>query len=542
MFPALFSLLRGRISRLNLSLFVLAASVLLLPFAERSSAQTFGGSNPITVSGTYGFSETSTVSVSGLSGTVSAISVTFNNLNVTGPNGGGLNSLSMALKPPSGTAFDLLGGPCDSGNTTFTLADSGDTGTDNTGGMIPFITCPSSFSGTYLAADYYANFQTEVFNEGGSGGPATFNTAGVGNSTCGTLESGLTCGSYNFTTAFGLPVNGTTFNGTWTLYIANQDSTGNYTPSGSLGSWTITFTTESATATATSLATNNNGQTSNVFTNGNVGGQTTTGTPVVLTATITPNPAGGTVTFYDSTGTNPGQGTVLAASVPVNGSGQAQTTVTFPASEEGTRSLSAVFNGTSAYAASATPPGGEVTELTVNQPYNLSSTTFCNGPVTIDNNPGAVGGTGGYPYPSQLVLGSDFSQLQGTIQSVTLTLNGLATEQPNFLGFLVQAPNGNAFEAMGWADGSASTISSPVSLLLSDDGSAGLQTSTENQESCTSGSPCKPADDYSQISLCSMTPSRLPRPRYSGSLTRPVPPRSYRSSAAEGRMAPGCCI
>ena len=253
MFPALFSLLRGRISRLNRTLFI-AVSVLLLPLAEPSSAQTFGGSNPITVSGTYGFSETSTVFVSGISGTVSAISVTFNNLNVTGPNGGGLNSLSIALKPPSGTAFDLLGGPCNSGNATFTLADSGDTGTENTDGMVPFVTCPSSFSGTYLAADYYANFQTEVFNDGGSGGPASYNTAGVGDSTCEGLESGLNCGSYDFSTAFGLPANGSTFNGTWTLYIANQDSTGIYTPSGSLGSWTITFTTESATATTTSLS------------------------------------------------------------------------------------------------------------------------------------------------------------------------------------------------------------------------------------------------------------------------------------------------
>ena len=148
----------------------------------------------------------------------------------------------------------------------------------------------------------------------------------------------------------------------------------------------------------------------------------------------------------------------------------------FSASEEGTRSISAVYSGTSGtYAASTTPPGGEVTELTVNHPYNPSSTTFCNGPVAINNNPEPVGGTAGFPYPSQLVLGSGFSQLQGTIENVTLTLNGLASEQPNFLGFLVQAPSGNAFEAMSWADGSASTISSPLNLLLSDDGSGGLQ-------------------------------------------------------------------
>ena len=247
----------------------------------------------------------------------------------------------------------------------------------------------------------------------------------------------------------------------------------------------------------------------------------------MLTATVSPNPAGGTVTFYDSTFTNPGQGTILASAVPVNGSGQAQATVTFPASEEGSRSISAVFNGTSGFASSTTPPGGEVTELTVNQPYNPSSTTFCNGPISINNNNGLVGGTGGFPYPSQLVLGSSFSQLQGTIENVTLTLNGLATEQPNFLGFLLQAPNGNAFEAMSWADGSGSTISSPLSLLLSDDGSGELQTSADNRESCTSGSPCKPADDYSQIGpLFSDTfpvpapgPSLIGKPYPTGSAT-----------------------
>ena len=337
--PLFFSL-PSRFFRPNPSLFVLALSVLLLlPFVERSSAQTFGGSNPISVSGTVGASEGSTATVSGVSGTVTAISVTLTNLDITAPTSDpdGLNNVAMVLVPPSGsglTPLDLFSGICGSGteqvgNSTFTLADTGDTGTDNTSGMLPGLgisTCPSTLSGTYLPTDYFP--AQDTFNSPGPG--TNYNSAGTSPSTDGS-------GTYNFTRAFGLPTTGSSLNGTWTLYIATQAST-TYTGSPSLGSWTITFTTEAATATATSLSTNNNGQTSNVFTNGNVGGQSTTGTQVTFTATVTANGnpvTAGIVTFYDSTGNSPGAGTALASSVPVNGSGQAQANVTFPASEEG---------------------------------------------------------------------------------------------------------------------------------------------------------------------------------------------------------------
>ena len=522
-----------RFSRLNFSLPVLAIAVLLLPFAERSSAQiTVGGSNPITITGSnnsVGVSASSTVTVTAgelpSADTVTGISVTFNGLNSTQ-----LNAQAIALKAPNGTALDLLSAVCNSGSTSFTLADTGATGSANNDGLMPGIgfgnNCPSALSGTYLPTDYVAG--EDVFNSGG-GGPASYDSAGIGNTECATIGTGLNCGTFNFSTAFGLPVAGSSLQGTWTLYIATQVS--GFNPTGSLGSWTITFTTESATATSTSLSTNNNGQTSTVFTSGNVGGQSATPTSVTFTATVTANGSPvsqGTVSFHDSTGTNPGQGPIFsgAGAVAVS-NGQASATVAFSPSQEGTRTISAAFSGTSAFAASTTPPGGEVTELTVNHPYNPSSTTFCNGPVAINNSSGEpVGGTAGSPYPSQLVLGSGFTQLQGTIENVTLTLNGLASEQPNFLGFLVQAPNsGNALEAMSWADGSASTISSPVTLVLSDDGAGSLQISTDNQESCTSGSPCKPADDHSQVgqlfndTFPSPAPSLFGQPFPTGSST-----------------------
>ena len=485
------------------------ATLLLAAFAMSASAQTFGPSGKITVVSGYGVSANSTVSVTGLSGTVTAISVTLDNVSVTGPNGGGLDSLSMVLAPPSGTAFDLLGGPCDSGNATFTLSDTGPFGPGNLSGMLPALgisTCPSAFSGTYLPVDYYANFQTPVFDNGGSGGPSTFNSAGIGNSEC--VSLGTTCGSYNFTTAFNLPANGSNFNGTWTLYVANQDKTGSYTPSGSVGSWTITFTTESAAATTTSISANPNGSSSIVYTSSNVNGDTTTPTSVTLTATVTSNGSPvtvGTVTFHDSTGTSAGMGPVLASGIAVNGSGQATTNVTFPGADEGSRTISAVFSGTSAFAASTSTT--QATVLTTNHPYNPSSTTFCNGPITV-NNTGA-----GTPYPSLLVLGTGFSQLQGTIENVTVNLNNISLQNDAELanlGFLLQAPgsnttglgsSGNAFQFLSWA-GNPFTSGS---LTMSDMGTA--QIPPFSAPVC---STCLPTDNW--IDIGSDNPDTFPSP------------------------------
>jgi Bacterial Ig-like domain (group 3)/FG-GAP-like repeat len=484
-------------------------TLLLAAFAVSASAQTFGPSGKITVVSGYGVSANSTVTVSGLSGTVSAISVTLNSVNVTGPNGGGLNSLSMALKPPSGTAFDLFGGPCNSGNATFTLADTGPFGPGNLSGMLPadgISTCPNPLSGIYLPVDYYANFQTPVFDNGGSGGPSTFNSAGIGNSEC--INLGITCGSYNFTTAFGLPVNGSAFNGTWTLYVANQDTTGSFTPSGSVGSWTITFTTESAAATTTSISASPNGSTSLVYTSSNVNGDATTPTPVTLTATVTSNGSpvtAGTVTFYDSTGTSAGMGTVLASGIAVNGSGQATTNVTFPGADEGSRTISAVFSGTSSFAASTSTT--QATVLTTNHPYNPSSTTFCNGPIALSNT-GA-----GTPYPSLLALGTGFSQLQGTIENVTVTLNNISLQnqaQLANLGFLLQAPgsnttgtgsSGNAFQFLSWAGNPFSS----GSLTFSDEG-----TSEIPYNMAPACSTCLPTDNW--IDIGSDNPDTFPSP------------------------------
>jgi len=478
-----------RNSCLKISLLTVALAALLLPARAHAGCSNSTG-NPvvttctgseISVSGTVGASEGSSISVSGIPATVASMSITLNSLAVTGSNGGGLNSVAMVLVSPSGKALDFLSGVCDEPSSTFTIVDTGDTGTDELNGMLPLNgvgTC-GSLSGNYFPSDFFPGQDT--FN---SPGPSTYDSGG---------NSDNGSGSSNFTSTFGLPASASSMDGTWTLYIATQVA-GEYIPSGSLSSWSIAFTTESATATTTSVTTNPTGLTSNVFTTANGGPATS----VTLTATVSPNPGGGTVTFYDSTGTTAGLGTVIASGVAVSG-GQASKAVTFSPSQEGSRSISAVFSGTSSYASSTS---STATVLTVNHPSNPSGTTYCNGPVSQSDNPSNVGGTGGYPYPSQLIL----SGISGTIESVTVTLNGLQVQDPDFTGFMLQAPNGNGFEFMSWADGNGPG-GDPASLTnttvwLADGGSGLLQTNsqgTDGQQSCTQGSPCKPTDDYVQI-------------------------------------------
>jgi hypothetical protein len=230
-----------------------------------------------------------------------------------------------------------------------------------------------------------------------------------------------------------------------------------------------------------------------VYTSSNVGGQSETPTSVTLTATVSPNPGGGTVTFYDSTGGSAGTGTAISSPIAVNGSGVAQTNVTLPGTSEGSRSISAVYSGTSTYLGSTS---STATVLTTNHPYNPSGTTFCNGPIKANVSGAST------PNPSLLVLGTGFSQLTGTIESVTVSLNSFNLQNEadlDNLGFLLQAPgsnttglgsSGNAFQFLSWA-GNPYTGGS---LTISDDGTA--QIPDDTAPPCTT---CLPTDNWVDI-------------------------------------------
>jgi len=135
--------------------------------------------------------------------------------------------------------------------------------------------------------------------------------------------------------------------------------------------------------------------------------------------------------------------------------------------------------------------------LTTNHPYNPSTGTFCNGPVTVDLD------NGGFPYPSLLALGTGNSQLQGTIEKVTVSLNNISLQdqtQLSNLGLLLQAPgtnssgtgsSGNAFQFLSWA-GNPFTSGS---LTMSDDGTATIP--PFSAPACTT---CLPTDNFIDVS------------------------------------------
>jgi hypothetical protein len=422
-----------------------------------ASAQTFGGSNGITVSSTVGQSQGSSASVSGLSGTVTAMSLTMTNLNVSN-----LDSVAIVLVAPGGAAaLDLLSSVCgfgtqQIGNSTFTLADTATSLLPNPG------SCPSTFSGTFLPTDYVPG--QDVFN---SPGPSSYKSGG--NGTAGT-------GTFNFSTTF-LTLATSALNGTWNLYIANQTTPN---PSGSLGSWTLTFTTSGGQQTTTSLSA---GSPNPAFSNANGG----TAQPVTFTATVTPNPSsgGGTVTFFED-------GTAVGSNVAVNSLGQATTQVTF--TSDGVHAMTAKYNGGTGFGPS--PTSNTVNETVYNHPTGPTtnpdgSTAFCNGPVSLGSN------GGGNPYPSLIIL-SGAQTLSGTIEKLSVTLNGLQTQNPQFLGFGLQAPGASsAYEFLSWADGNTSTIGSGINLTLSDTGTATIPATTS--ASCPFSSPCLPTDNHNQV-------------------------------------------
>ncbi len=408
----------------------LAAVGLALGFTVVDAhAQSFTGPG-ITVSGTALESVGSSVSVGGITGTLSSMSLQFNNLNVTN-----LNNIAVVLVSPDGHALDLLSGLCgENGKTqvnlsTFTLADTNDSGTDNDAGYLPGFdqsdiqqgTCPSAYSGTYLPTDYWApDFDT--FN---SPGPSTYSAAGFPG----------TAGD-NFGSAFA----SSTLNGTWTLYIANQG-----TASGSLGSWTLTIVTSGGTGASTTTSLSSSAS----------GNETTIGTNVTVTATVTSGGSAvsaGTVAFNDNGNTISG-----CSAVPVNGSGQAACTSSFSA--EGSHPIVATYNPVPGYIGSTSSALNLFIDHATNTP---TAGQYCNqgglsisGSLSGSNNPAV-------PYPSHIKV----SGYSGNISGATLTLNGFSDANPGQTAMLLVGPTGA--NIVPWLNVGGSTAVNNISFTLAD--------------------------------------------------------------------------
>jgi hypothetical protein len=283
----------------------------------------------------------SNIVVSGLSGSISNVTLTLTNVNFPST-----NDHNFLLVGPNGDKYIFwsdAGGSVASTGQTITLSDAAATQLPSSGSIA---------TGTYRPADY--NVDIDNFPAPAPAGP---------------YASAPPAGSGTFASVFG----GDAPNGTWSLYASDDTGTAN---TSSIGSWSLTFTTTGDAATTTVITGNPN--------------PSTTAQAVTFTATVTSGVTPvtvGTVTFRRGA-------TILCAGVALNGSGQA--TCNQPAFTQGDYVITADYSGA---AGQFNISSGNVTQQ-VNSPTIQTGNNFANnGGITIPNSSVAN------PYPSRIIVG-----------------------------------------------------------------------------------------------------------------------------------------
>lgn len=334
-----------------------ASLVVLAPPAHADGPTTFTSTTPIAVpplsdADQQGQADPypSTITVAGLSGPVSNVTVT-----LTGVTHGFLNDLDVLLVAPDGQNLTLLSDVGDPDSLSF--AEGADlTFSDAAGGPVPDGLVPS---GTYRPTDVDNGVP-----------PDTFPSPAPAPSSSTTLAGAFT---------------GTTASGAWRLY-AVDDNTGD---AGSIAGWSLTLTTTAAAAaTTTSVSASPN--------------PSQTGSGATFTATVTSSGSqvsDGSVRFTDN-------GNVLGT-VPVSGAGTASWTTS--SLTEGSHQIVATYLGTSAYLTS----NGSVTQV-VDRPTVVNNARWsCNpGGITVPASGSAtpyasriqISGQPGTVYSTEVVL------------------------------------------------------------------------------------------------------------------------------------------
>ncbi|MBL8228983.1 MAG: Ig-like domain repeat protein, partial [Bryobacterales bacterium] len=322
----------------------------------------------------------SNISVSGMTGTISKVTLTLSNMAVNSAD------LDMMLVAPDGKKLVFLS---DSGSGAL-LSGVSITIDDSAANQAPPTGSTSWTNGaTYRPTN---NVSGDTFPS-----PApSFNA---------TTESASGVSNTGATGTLAL-FNGINPNGTWSLYVVDDvPDSGVRT----IGGWSITITTALANAPTNTIITSTVNPS---FTSG-------AGSSVTFIATVTSggNPVTvGTVNFLNGA-------TAIASNVPLNGSGQASTTTTI--TSEGLFTISANYSGATGFGSSS---GNLIQE--VNNPTTISGNLFCNpGSVTISPSSN--------PYPQKIFV----SGLSGTLSTVKVRLNGLTHSFPVDIDALLVAPD-----------------------------------------------------------------------------------------------------
>jgi subtilisin-like proprotein convertase family protein len=356
----------------------------------------------------------SNITVSGLVGTLSTITVTLTGYTATRP-----RDTDFALVGPNGVALLLMG---DAGDLTaaagvnITFSDAAATLVPNgSGSAIP--------TGTYRPTDVV---NPVVGNDDfPAPGPAVVNApAPAGSATL--------LGSYG----------GINPNGTWSLF-AIDDSLGGGASSVT-GGWSLDITTAGgAAATTTTVASNINPA---LTTQSVTFTSTTTSSAVPVTT--------GTVSFTRNGVAIPG-----CTGIALSASGNALCTNTFP---EGAWTIQATYNGTPSFATS----NGSLTQV-INSPTIVTGTQFCNaGGISLPDS-----GTG-FPYSSNMSV----TGLTGLVTKVSVQVNNISLPRAQEFDLLLVGPQGQAFLMM--SDTGNATAISGVNIFLDDDAALPLPAGT----------------------------------------------------------------
>lgn len=412
------------IMKLLVSLFkLLCVAVPGLVTVQALSAQTtqsHSNTNAIAIpSSQSNTTGSSSISVTGRTGLISKITVTLNNYT------GRLGELDFMLVAPGGQRFVLLSDSGSQGttitNVTLTLDDDGASHLGQGAGTSP----ASSSTTTWKPTNFDSN-TSDSFN---SPAPTpSFPSDFAANAT------GVGAGTATFASQF----NGTNPNGSWTLYV-DADVAG--PQEGIAGGWTLTITTTVAQSPTTLT----------LSSSPNPSFRTAPNDVATFTASLTSNgsPVSGQSISFTINGTT--------TPATTNAGGQATTTRTFPL--EGTYTATASFTGTASLGSSNTSSTHTVQSHTTGTPP-----TFCN-----DGNLRTQTGTvpvSAIPYPQTVSV----SGLTGTVSKVTVTLNGLSHPSPDDLDFLLVSPDGKKVIILADAGGTSSTVPSPVTITLDDNG------------------------------------------------------------------------
>jgi hypothetical protein len=436
-------------------------------------------SNPVTPSAmTFtsstsfpGFSGTAwPITVSSLPGAVTKVTVKFTGLSVSN-----LYDAAFLLVAPGGQKLDLMSDICAVGDITL----------DDAQGSFLLTTVCSSPSGSGTGSYKPTNPAAGCDTFPGFGMISLSDSAGASSEAafCGTQTgTGTLANHFNGLSGSGL-------NGTWNMYAQNQAAPN---ASGSITSWSITFTTTGAGDTTTTTFSTNTPNPS--FTSG-------TGSTITFTGSVADSANGattvnnGNVTIHDVT-TNTD---VVTGAIQSNGTFSLQGTI----ATEGAHDLYAIYDGGTGFQGSQ--PSNHLTQ-TVNNHTTSSNGgfTMCNtGTITIPSGNVSTG-TGATPYPSEIILGNGEPSVTGggIIEKLTVTLNNITFPAVDFLSFMLVSPTGKAFEFMSDVDGGGGA--SGINLIFDDNAANSLGLTTT-----PSSGTFKPSDC---TNTCNNTPHIFPSP------------------------------